>query len=97
MDLNKIAEQRIEVLLELAKKMFSRDKVLAKRYVVLARRIGMRYRIRIGNKRFCKKCNSIWIPGETVKVRASKRNKLVLYVCLNCGAVKRFGYTKEKP
>ena len=95
MDLNKIAQERINVLLELAKKMHSRDKELAERYVSLARKIGMRHRIRIGNKRFCKKCNSIWIPGKTLKVRASRKNKLVLYVCLNCGAVKKFGYARK--
>ncbi|MBI5228610.1 ribonuclease P, partial [Candidatus Micrarchaeota archaeon] len=66
MDLNRIARKRVETLLSLAKEMWEKDKTLSKRYVQLARKIGMRHQLKLGNKRFCKKCDTIFIPGKTV-------------------------------
>ena len=96
MDINKIARKRIETLLALAKGMWDKDKKLSKRYVQLARKIGMRHQIKLGNKLFCKKCDAVYLPGKTVKVRTSAKEKMVVYVCLECGAVRKFGYAKEK-
>jgi len=90
MNADAIARQRIATLLELAETMWERDKALSKRYVRLARRIAMRHRIRLGNALFCKKCDSIFVPGRTVKVRKSASRGAVLYVCMECGAARKF-------
>ncbi|MBI5229260.1 hypothetical protein HY991_04055, partial [Candidatus Micrarchaeota archaeon] len=36
------------------------------------------------------------IPGKTVRIRTSAKEKAILYVCLECGAVRKFGYAREK-
>ena len=85
-----IAKKRIDFLLDRARDMYDEDKELAKKYVVLARKIGTGHRVKIGNRSFCKKCDTVYLPGRTVKVRLSGMNKAVLYVCLNCNNVKKF-------
>jgi len=92
MNVDAMARQRIETLLGLAKKMWRVDKLLSRRYVRLARKIAARHRIKLGNKLFCKKCNAVFIPGRTLRVRQSPKHKTVLYVCLECGSVRKFGY-----
>ncbi len=96
MNLDKIAISRIEKLLKLAEEICFEDKALSIRYVELARKIAMRHRLSLGSKRFCKKCNTIFIAGKTLKVRVSPIKKSVLYACLICSAVKKFPYSKEK-
>ncbi|MCX6767500.1 MAG: ribonuclease P [Candidatus Micrarchaeota archaeon] len=91
MNVDVIARGRISELLELAKQMWGNDKKLSRRYVQLARKIAMRHRIKLGNRLFCKKCGAVFIPGATVRVRQSPRQKMVLYTCTECGAVRRFG------
>jgi len=95
-DLKKIALERCEKLLSLARKVFPQNPARARRYVSLARKIAMHHRLHIDNKSFCKKCGEIFIAGKTVKVRLDSKNKRVLYVCLKCGAKKAFGYSKPR-
>ncbi len=95
MDVDRIARERIEILLGLARKMWGEDKNLSKRYVQLARRIAMRHRIKLSSWLFCKKCGAVFIHGKTVKARQSPGKKMVLYICLECGAVKKFGYSRR--
>ena len=63
---------------------------LADRYVVLARRIGMRYNVRLPpeyRELYCRGCSGFWVEGRTVRtrLRAGRRVR----VCLRCGRVRR--------
>jgi ribonuclease P protein subunit RPR2 len=89
-----IARERIEILFRLAREAFREDRELSKRYLALAKRIGMRARVQIPRelKLFvCKGCGSLLIPPENCRVRVrSDGNPRVVLTCLDCGRVKRF-------
>jgi ribonuclease P protein subunit RPR2 len=96
-EVRKIAQERIKRLFELAWQNFKKKPYLARRYVKLARLIGLRYNVRLSKelkRSFCKKCNSLLVPGITAKVRLC-RGKIILITCLFCGKVKRYPYRKE--
>ncbi len=62
----------------------------AKRYVVLARKIASRYKVRIPEqwrRRFCKDCNALLVPGRNCRVR-TVAGKIVIR-CLECGGMRR--------
>ncbi|MEM5878698.1 MAG: ribonuclease P protein component 4 [Candidatus Aenigmatarchaeota archaeon] len=85
-----IANERIKILFSLARKNAQSNPSRSKRYVQLARKIGLRYNIRFSKnikQSFCKKCNSILIPGKTSAVRISK--KMVNIICKDCGNIIR--------
>ena len=72
---------------------------LANRYVELARKISMKYKVRMPSelkRRFCKKCHSFLVPGINLKVRIDTKQKSVVYECLECGFKMRYPYVKEK-
>lgn len=80
----KIAKERIEILLGLAKKE-NKNKERSRRYVQLARKIGTRYVVRLSTEQkrsFCKRCDSI-IIGKSSK-------------CASCGANFAWRRTKER-
>ncbi len=95
-----IAKERIEILFRLAEKEFSSGmKDLANRYVNLARKIAMRYNVRVPahlKRRFCKKCHAYLVPGVNARVRIRSKQKYVLITCLECGHKMRFPYVREK-
>ena len=91
----KIAEERIEILFNLAKKEIRKNPERSKRYVELARKIGMRYNVRIAKqlkRTFCKVCNTILIPGRTSSVRIDSKTKSIIVKCRNCDALYRQKY-----
>jgi ribonuclease P protein subunit RPR2 len=94
----KIAEKRIEKLFQLAEeKAISNKFDLANRYVELARKISMRYRVPIPKKykrRFCKHCYRYLKPGVTSRVRVSS-GKLVIY-CKNCNKFMRIPFKNSR-
>ncbi len=95
-----IAKERIETLFSEAGKIFKKNSNLSKRYVELARNIGMRYRVRIPKefkRLYCKNCHAYLKPGVNCTVRLSqKRFPKVVITCNECGAVMRYPYLKEK-
>jgi ribonuclease P protein subunit RPR2 len=94
-----IAKERIEILFSEARKTASENIKRATRYVFLARKIGMRYNIRIPAKHrreFCHHCHSYLLPGKNCKVRTNPKTKCVEYYCAECKKINRFGYSKEK-
>jgi nicotinamidase-related amidase len=96
-EIRKIAIERIEKLFKLAQSIAKENPTRARRYVELARRIGMKAEISIPRKhkrKFCRGCNTFFIPGKTCKVRLN--NGQVSYLCLSCGRVARYPYLKEK-
>jgi len=87
----KIAKERIEILFNLAEKEFRKHPKRSRRYIELAREIGLRYNMRLTKeqkKRFCKNCNSLLVPGLSSKVRLNK--KIVTIKCLNCNKIYRY-------
>jgi ribonuclease P protein subunit RPR2 len=85
----KIAEERIEILLNLAKNAIDKPK-MSKKYVEMARKIGKRYNVRLIKEQkmsFCKKCNQILIHGKTSEVRMDSKKKVITIKCTNCGNI----------
>jgi len=83
----KIAKERIEKLFSMAE-----GSPRADRYVEMARKIAMRYNIRIPprlKRKFCSKCYKFLTPNNST-VRTSRKEKAVIVKCLNCGAVMRY-------
>lgn len=93
----RIAIERIHRLFSEAEKMAKENRMeLCRRYVEIARKISMKYLVRIPKTyrlRFCKKCLSYLVPGKNCRVRL-KKSKVVL-TCLNCGSKKRYPYMDE--
>ena len=88
-----IARERIDILFGLAFQMARDRPDLANRYVELARRIGMRCRVRIP-KRWrlwvCKGCGGLLAPGVSCRVRLRQdREPHLAITCLRCGEVRR--------
>lgn len=91
----KIAKERIDILFNLAEKEFKKHPERTKRYVQLARKIGLRYNVRLSKtlkKRFCKNCNSLLKPGLSSKVRLDKKTKTIAIRCLSCNKIHRHPY-----
>lgn len=91
----KIARERIEILFEEAEKNFPKNKRRADRYVELARKIAMRYRVGIPERyrrKFCEECYSYIKPGVNCKVEVDNDEKTVKWKCDECGHVKRYPY-----
>lgn len=94
----KIAKERINTLFSEAKKVASKNLKRATRYVFLARKIGMRYNVRIpakNRREFCHHCYAYLLPGKNCKVRTNPKTKCVEYYCQECKKINRFGYSKE--
>jgi ribonuclease P protein subunit RPR2 len=85
-----VASERMKILLSRAKTHPERKK----RYTDLARKIGMRYNVRMPKpykRSFCKKCS-----GNEFRIRVFSKGKYVLYTCLSCGEKRRYPYSKQQ-
>ncbi|MBS3055580.1 MAG: ribonuclease P [Candidatus Aenigmarchaeota archaeon] len=94
-----IAKERIGILLALAEKEFRKNPSLAQRYVELARKISLRYNVRMRKeqkRKFCKKCNCLLLPGATSTVRLDSKRKLLIIKCKNCNTIYRQPYKLRK-
>lgn len=90
----RIARERVEILLSLARRELGPHPERSRRYVELARKIGMRYRVRLSRSEkesFCKKCSTPLVPGKTLQTRVDSGKKAVIIKCLNCN------YSYRKP
>jgi len=87
----RIARRRVADLFGLAERESKGGQsALADRYVTLARRIGMRYNVRLlGEYRdlYCRSCSAYWVEGRTVRTRF--RGGKRVRTCLRCGAQRR--------
>lgn len=96
----KIARERIQILFEEAEKAAKQGKFkFANRYVELARKIGMRYNVRIPRelkRKFCKYCHAYLYPGKTCKVRINSEKKVVKIKCFSCNKTIHYPYVKER-
>jgi len=87
----RVAHERISDLFALAEvEARRRDPVLPDRYVRLARRIGMRYNVRLlpeFREVYCRGCSCFWVEGRTVRTRIRSGRRV--RTCLVCGRTRR--------
>ena len=87
----RIARERIAELFALAERAAMAGQAsLADRYVVLARRVGMRYNVRLlpeYRELYCRGCSRFWVEARTVRTRF--RNGRRTRTCLACGRERR--------
>ena len=92
-----LAIQRIDRLFELAHDEFGQNPQRSDRYVLLARRIGMRYRIRFPStlkRQMCKHCRSYLVQGSSSRVRL--RGRYITVTCLRCNKQMRYPYKSRE-
>lgn len=87
----RVAAERISDLFALAEKEAATGQgALADRYVALARRIGMRYNVRLlaeYRELYCRGCSRFWVEGRTVRTRLRSGHRV--RTCLVCGRERR--------
>ena len=86
-----IALERINILFQEADLMFKEDPRLSDRYVEIARKIAMKYKVSIPRelkRRFCKHCYTFLVPGINCRIR-NNEGKMVYY-CKICKKFMRF-------
>jgi ribonuclease P protein subunit RPR2 len=62
----------------------------ADRYVQLARKVGMRYNVRLlpeYRELYCRGCSTYWVDGRTVRTRLRSGHRV--RTCLVCGRARR--------
>ena len=95
-----LARQRIEKLFTLAGECFKENPLLAKRYIELARKIGMKCQVRMPTRlrmSFCRQCGAFLVSGVNLRVRVRPDGKgRVVATCLECGMIKRYPMSREK-
>ena len=94
-EMAEIASARMEKLMLLAEQQASYgDADLARRYVDIARRIGMRTRTKMPKGHiYCKNC---FIPMTPSTSRVRLKRHRVVTVCAECGSVRRVPYLREQ-
>ena len=96
--IRRIARERMEILFEKAIKIHEKEPELAMRYVQIARRIGMKARVRIPRKYrrlVCRGCKQFVYPGCTLRVRVKPGGQPhITYTCLRCGHITRIPIKK---
>lgn len=94
----RIALERMVLLFGLAEKeALQGHGPRARRYVDLARKIGMRYNVRVPpayKRRFCKECLAYLVPGVNARVRVGRGR--VVITCTACGSIQRLPYRAEQ-
>ncbi len=92
-----IAEKRIKKLFTLAEEeLRKRNLNRTKRYIGLARKIGMKCQYTLPKelkRKFCKKCNMLLIPGISCEAKLNK--KTIDIKCFNCNNIRRYSYGKK--
>jgi ribonuclease P protein subunit RPR2 len=96
LEARRIAKERIEKLFTLAESTASEgDRERSRKYVLLARRIGMKLDIPVGHrKEFCRECSSYLLPGRNCRIRISNRRLAI--TCLECGKISRFPFSRKQ-
>ena len=87
----RIARDRVSQLFALAEReSLGGHPEIADRYVTLARRIGMRYNVRLlreYRELYCRTCSAYWVEGRTVRTRLRSGRRV--RTCLRCGRQRR--------
>ena len=93
----RIASERIQDLFRQADRVFNESPELSNRYVKLARKIAMKFKLKLKpefKRKFCKHCYAYPRPGVNCRVRTGK--KQVTYSCFNCKRFMRFPIRKKQ-
>lgn len=80
-----IAKEHIRVLFKEAEKRYKEDPKLSNKYVKLARKIAMKFKVKLTSvqkRKFCKHCYIFLMPGSNARVRTKDGN--IVYYCLSC-------------
>jgi len=88
----KIAKDRIDRLFSQADDIFSQDSALSDRYVDLARKLAMKFKVKLKSeyrRKFCKHCYKYLRSGANARVRT--QNGKLVYSCFSCKKFSRFG------
>ncbi len=75
----------------------AKDSCRANDYIRKARKLAMKFKIRLTSaqqKKFCKHCYSYLVPGKNLRVRT--QGSKVVYYCLECKKYMRFPFVREK-
>lgn len=92
-----IARERIDILFKQAKKTFKQSPILANKYIKGARKLSMKYKVKIPpeyKKLFCKNCYQFLRPAITMRTRI--KNKRLVYYCTSCHHITRYPLKKSK-
>jgi ribonuclease P protein subunit RPR2 len=92
-----ISLERIAILFAEAEKTLAKESALSKRYISLARKIAMKYKVRLPTllkRSFCKQCNTFLKPSTNCTIRLNQGH--VVYHCLGCGNYQRFPYHRKE-
>ena len=88
-----LALTEVKDILNKAREIFGKNPDLANKYARKARRIALKYKLKLPVKykrKICKNCHSFLVPGKNLRVRTRKGH--VVYYCLNCKKFMRIGY-----
>ncbi|HII72575.1 TPA: ribonuclease P [Candidatus Woesearchaeota archaeon] len=80
-----MAKEHMGSLFESAKDVYKQDEALAQRYVTLARKVAMKFKISVPSeykRLYCKHCYKFLVPGKTLRVRVHEGR--VIHYCLHC-------------
>lgn len=83
------AQSAAYTLFQQAASTVNKNPALANRYISLARKLAMKYNLRLPaelKRRFCKHCYAFLLPGVTSRVRVAKQR--VIITCFGC---KKYG------
>ena len=84
--IKEIAKERIDLLI--ANALVGDNEKLAYDQAMLAKKIAMRYRLRLPyniRQLYCKKCKYFIVPGKNARVRIGRSNiKAIRITCLKC-------------
>ena len=83
-----LARERVDILIKNA--LLEKDKELAEKQARLAKKMAMRFRLRLPyeiRQLYCKECKQFMVPGRGSRVRVGggARTRAVRITCLNCG------------
>jgi len=99
-NIKQMARQRIQILLQQAKKSYYDNPQLSRRYIANARKIAMAAKIPLPTlykRQICKKCNTLLVQGDNCRVRIKqKREPHIVITCLSCGCKTRIPLKKKK-
>lgn len=97
--ISRAARYSIDTLFEAALRVDVTDP-RAQRYTVLARRVGMRSKLRLGKRwklLVCKGCKRFIIPGASCRVRLQPRRQgHIVITCTYCKSMKRIPLRKRR-
>jgi ribonuclease P protein subunit RPR2 len=91
--IERIAAERIEILIQNALNEINSDEKLSQMYAKLALKTGMRVRVRMPyyiRQLFCRQCKQFIVPGVNSRIRTGRtRVKSIRITCMKCNHVYR--------